>query len=176
MRTKLAGEFARRRNGRLLEKIVNDERTFSREIKFARRGKNENGAFGNELHFFQLKRKLGFSLGIFPGGNCFAKAARMMTIEGFFDRFSHGSRAQIFSEHVRPRQRLKHGPMPTKHRDERDDQSSMTGFFQHTQSLCAHPKAVKFCKALLSTHLCVCWTGYLQLSFCSITRGHLNQK
>ena len=67
----------------------------------------------------------------------------MLTIESFFKGLGDGSVAEIFREHVRPRDRLQHDPMSAHRREQRDDQEDMGEFAEHVGMVGERSFAVK---------------------------------
>lgn len=53
----------------------------------------------------------------FTGFDDFAESARMLAVEGFFERLGHGARTDIVGKHADPRDRLQQKPMPANRAD-----------------------------------------------------------
>lgn len=76
----------------------------------------------------------------------FAHLARMVAVESLSDGFSQSLSLKIFGKHVRPRHRLKHGPMPARRAKQRENQKEMAEFFHHNDSTRQYNLAfVKIC-------------------------------
>ena len=94
-----------------------------------RSSEDEHRTLRDEFEFLDLKRQLGFFLGLFTTGDLFAQFARMRAVKSLRDSVGNRLGLETVGEHVCPRHSLKYGPMPTRRAEQREDQQTMTDSF-----------------------------------------------
>ena len=138
-------ESARRRHRRFLGENFSEGMSLRQKSELRRRDENKMLRRGRVFELLSLQRELVFLLGLFTGGDGFAQAAGMLAIERLRHGFGDGLRAKIVRKHRRPRNRLQHGPMRVRRRDEREDHKDFTEPDEHGSTLAFCFSQVKFC-------------------------------
>ena len=99
---------------------------------------NINRSCGDEFQLLEWRGKFSFFLGLFAGRNRLAQAAGMPAIKRLGNRDLERTGAEIGGEHVRPRDGLEKRPMPTRHRDKREDDEHIGRLPEHARTIPNH--------------------------------------